>query len=61
MSDKKKGGRPKKIFIYNRSKYVNVRMSAVEKDRIKLAAKEAGVSVSDFIRSRFPEYMCHKN
>lgn len=61
MSDKKKGGRPKKTFVYNRSKRVSVRMSAVERDRMKLAAKEAGMSVSDFIRSRFPEFMFDKN
>lgn len=59
MPDKKRG-RPKKTFIYNRSKRVAVRMSAVERDRMKIAAKEAGMSLSDFIRSRFPEFMFDK-
>lgn len=61
MEEKRKVGRPKKTFVYNRSKRVSVRMSAVERDRMKLAAKEAGMSVSDFIRSRFPEFMFDKN
>ena len=59
MPDKKRG-RPNKTFIYNRSKRVSVRMSAVERDRMKIAAKEAGMSLSDFIRSRFPEFMFDK-
>lgn len=49
--DKKKRGRPKKKFLNKKYSHVAIRLTAIEHDRLKLAANAEDLSVSEFIRS----------
>ena len=54
---KRKPGRPKKDDEMRRDQKLMVRLRTVEIDMIKDAAKERGLSVSDFVRQALNEKM----
>lgn len=60
MDVKKQRGRPKKYFFERKDNVVKVRLSPIEHDRLKMAAKEAGMTVSDFVRAQIKDFLYHE-
>ena len=57
MDVKKQRGRPKKFFIKRKDNIVTLRLSPLEHDKLKMAAKEAGMSISDFVRIQIKDFL----
>ena len=57
MDVKKQRGRPKKFFIKREDNIVTLRLSPLEHDKLKMAAKEAGMSISDFVRIQIKDFL----
>lgn len=58
--DDKKRGRPKKHYIFKRTKDVHLRLSPIEYDRIRIDAERNGMSVNEYIRSRLVNFDIHQ-